>query len=196
MTKSTRELHMRSTRSHRDAGERIGYAHAACKLGPLFVAATDRGLCAVEFLTAEEGQTQLLRRFPHAHIEAGDAQLRGWVKQLVALMNNGAKPSKLPLDIRGTAFQTQVWKALQRIAPGTTISYGELAAQLGRPQAVRAVARACGSNRVAVLVPCHRVIGRDGSLTGYHWGLERKRALLAREASAKSKGRQPAPAMR
>jgi AraC family transcriptional regulator of adaptative response/methylated-DNA-[protein]-cysteine methyltransferase len=164
-------------------GERIRHAHAECSLGTLFVAATRRGLCTVEFSDPARAEAGLRRRFPGAHIEAGDAKLARWLKALVSLVDTGDPPADLPLDIRGTAFQTRVWKALRRIPPGATISYGELAGRLGDPRGARAVANACARNTLALVVPCHRVVGRDGSLTGYRWGMARKRALLAREAA-------------
>lgn len=164
-------------------GERIWHAHAQSSLGTVFLAATERGVCAVEFSDPDEGETGLRQRFPGAQVEPGDARLRRWLRQVVALVDTGAQPPDLPLDIRGTAFQTRVWKALQRIPSGATVSYGELAAKLGKPRGARAVASACAGNKLAVLVPCHRVVGRDGSLSGYRWGVTRKRALLAREAA-------------
>jgi AraC family transcriptional regulator, regulatory protein of adaptative response / methylated-DNA-[protein]-cysteine methyltransferase len=165
------------------SGEQIRHAHAPCSLGTLFVAATARGLCAVEFSDPAAGEAGLRRRFPDAQIAAGDRQLDRWLKQLIALVDSGESGAGLPLDIRGTAFQTRVWRALQKIPPGTTVSYGQLARKLGDPQGARAVASACARNSLAVVVPCHRVVGADGALTGYRWGIARKRALLAREAS-------------
>jgi AraC family transcriptional regulator of adaptative response/methylated-DNA-[protein]-cysteine methyltransferase len=113
-----------------------------------------------------------------------DAALTAWTAQIVQFITHPNSQPDLPLDIRGTAFQAQVWRALQKIPPGRTTSYGEVAAVLGRPQAVRAVARAIASNNLALLVPCHRVVRSDGDLAGYRWGSERKRALIAREREA------------
>ncbi|MEY2853748.1 MAG: bifunctional DNA-binding transcriptional regulator/O6-methylguanine-DNA methyltransferase Ada [Pseudomonadota bacterium] len=173
-------------------GERISHASMDCSLGTLFIAATDQGLCAVEFTDDVSGVEELRRRFPGACIEPGDARLQGWLRAVLAMIDGGIPRAELPLDIRGTAFQTKVWKALQRIQAGTTVSYGELARRIGAPSSVRAVARACAQNSIAVVVPCHRVIGSNGKLTGYRWGIDRKRTLLEREAAAAQK----APPMR
>ena len=166
------------------AGEEIRYASARSTLGPLLVAATSRGVCAVEFAPVAAGLARLKARFPHAHIEAADDELGGWLRQIVAQIDEAVPAASLPLDIRGTAFQTRVWRALQRIPAGSTLSYGELARRVGAPNGARAVARACATNSLAVVVPCHRVVAGDGALTGYRWGVARKRALLAREAAA------------
>lgn len=162
------------------AGEQIRYAAAATTLGPIVVAATAQGICMVEFGAEAVLAAELKRRFPNATVEHADDELGTWLKRVVAIMDGGSDPD-LPLDIRGTAFQVRVWNALTRLAAGETVTYGELARRLRAPNSTRAVANACASNQIAVLVPCHRVIGRDGSLTGYRWGLARKRKLLARE---------------
>jgi AraC family transcriptional regulator of adaptative response/methylated-DNA-[protein]-cysteine methyltransferase len=161
--------------------EQIRYAMAETSLGRILVAATSRGICMVEFGTERAITQELHRRFPRATIERADEPLAGWMAQVVAAIDTPALDHRLPLDIRGTAFQTRVWNALTRLAPGETVSYSELARRIRAPGSTRAVASACASNTIAVLVPCHRVIGRNGSLTGYKWGLARKRKLLARE---------------
>jgi len=163
-------------------GETIGYALADSSLGRLIVGLTERGVCFIAF-GADDSELvrDLASRFPRAEVapaHEGAAQL---VAAVIALVDDPAHPSDLPLDVRGTAFQQRVWAALTQLAPGETVTYGELARRIGKPSAVRAVAQACGANPVAIAVPCHRVIGADGTLTGYRWGVERKRELLARE---------------
>lgn len=165
--------------------ELIRYATADTSLGGILVAATGRGICMVEFGAAHTLVAELQRRFPRARIEAADQQLEDWVRRVVAVIDGTTPDADLPLDIRGTAFQTRVWQALTELPPGETISYGELARRLGAPTGARAVARACASNGIAVLVPCHRVVAGDGALTGYRWGLPRKRRLLDREQAAR-----------
>lgn len=174
-------------------GERLRHASASCSLGTVFVAATDQGVCAVEFTDVASGEKELRRRFPGALVEPADKRLQGWLRTVLRMIDGSAPRAELPLDIRGTAFQAKVWKALQRIPAGSTVSYGELARRIGAPRSVRAVARACAQNAIAVVVPCHRVIGSNGKLTGYRWGIERKRALIEREATAAQK---PAPSRR
>jgi AraC family transcriptional regulator, regulatory protein of adaptative response / methylated-DNA-[protein]-cysteine methyltransferase len=146
----------------------------------VLVAATDRGVCAI--LLGDDAETleaELRGRFPRATILPGDA---GWVAQVVAMVDDPRHPpAALPLDIRGTAFQRRVWDVLRSIKPGETLSYTQVAARIGAPAAVRAVASACAANGLAVAVPCHRVVAADGGLAGYRWGVPRKRALLARE---------------
>lgn len=160
-------------------GRTIAYAQRPCVLGGLLVAWTERGVCAVELGDpGEDLRTHLQVRFPGATLVESDAVV---VDQVVAAVE-GAPGDRLPLDLQGTTFQRRVWLELQRIAPGSTLSYSQLAARLGAPSAARAVAAACAANPVAVLVPCHRVLGQDGALRGYRWGLELKRALLQREA--------------
>lgn len=165
--------------------ERIRFATAESSLGRILVAATLRGICMVEFGSERKLLEELHRRFPQAAIERADEALAGWVAQVVTSIDSPAVDQRLPLDIRGTAFQTRVWEALTRLPPGETVSYSELARRIRAPGSTRAVASACASNRIAVLVPCHRVVGRDGSLTGYRWGLARKKQLLAREKPVK-----------
>lgn len=164
--------------------ELIRFAAATTSLGTILVAATERGICMVEFGSERELRARLRERFDKARIEPADTRLRNWIQRVVELIDEGGPHPALPLDIRGTAFQTQVWQALTRLPRGETVSYGELARRLGKPQGARAVARACASNGIAVLVPCHRVVAGDGQLTGYKWGIERKRRLLRKEQAA------------
>ena len=163
------------------ANEAIRYATAKTTLGPIMVAATPRGICMVEFGARSALVEQLHARFPNATLERADGQLDDWVRRVVEKIDSPLLDAGLPLDIRGTAFQRRVWHALTRLAPGETLSYGELARRLQAPTSTRAVARACATNGIAVLVPCHRVVAADGALTGYKWGIERKHKLLARE---------------
>jgi len=160
------------------AGKTIRFAVAQSTLGSLLVAATDQGLCRISF---DEDEAALRARFPHARIEPGDAAFAALVARVVALVDDPARPADLPVDVAGTAFQQAVWAALRAIPPGETRTYSDIAAAVGRPAAVRAAGTACGDNDLAVLVPCHRVLRRDGSLGGYAYGLERKKALLERE---------------
>jgi AraC family transcriptional regulator of adaptative response/methylated-DNA-[protein]-cysteine methyltransferase len=153
------------------------------------VAATEKGVCAIAFGdTADSLVTELQADFPKAQLSLADpgSDFQTWVEQVLNLIEAPQANVDLPLDIQGTAFQQQVWQTLQTIPPGTTLSYGEVADRIGNPKAVRAVARACGSNRVAVVIPCHRVVGSDGNLRGYRWGCDRKQALLDTEAAAKA----------
>jgi AraC family transcriptional regulator of adaptative response/methylated-DNA-[protein]-cysteine methyltransferase len=168
--------------------ERIRYTTADTSLGPILVAATERGICMVEFGAQRTLLAELHRRFAKADIERADDELAVWVRQVVEHIDDPAgTDAGLPLDIRGTAFQVRVWNALTRLLPGETVSYGELARRIKSPDSTRAVARACATNQIAVLVPCHRVIGSDGNLRGYKWGLARKRKLLTRESSTRDK---------
>jgi AraC family transcriptional regulator of adaptative response/methylated-DNA-[protein]-cysteine methyltransferase len=122
-------------------------------------------------------------RFPRAEFKGGDAEFERTIAEVVGLVEAPAQRLDLPLDIRGTAFQQKVWAALQTIPPGKTATYKEIARAIGQPTAVRAVAQACGANPLAVAIPCHRVVRSDGDLSGYRWGVERKRELIAREAA-------------
>lgn len=160
------------------AGVTIRWTIAATSLGPLLVAATDKGLCRVSF---DEDAAALADRFPQATIVAGDDALAALAAEVVALVEAPGRDAALPIDVRGTAFQEAVWQALKTIPAGETRSYAGLAALAGRPGAVRAAGTACGSNPLAVVVPCHRVTRSDGATGGYAYGVERKRALLARE---------------
>lgn len=169
-------------------GEAIRYACRATRLGPLLMAATATGVCFAQFGDTEaELVGRLQAEFPAARIQPASpdtrAELNDWVTALEAHISDEAPCPELPLDLRGTAFQIQVWRCLQSIREGEAISYSELAQRLGRPKAIRAVASACAANRIGILVPCHRVLRGDGSLGGYRWGVERKRALLDAEAT-------------
>ena len=169
-------------------GETIRYTLADTSLGRLAVATTESGVCLVAFgETDEELLAGIVARFPRACIEPAGDEARGWVEAIVALVDDpaGSSTPDLPLDVRGTVFQRQVWWALRQIRAGETVTYSQLAAAIGRPTATRAVAAACGANPTAVVVPCHRVIAADGSLAGYRWGLARKRQLLEREHAAR-----------
>ena len=164
------------------AGEIIRIASADSALGPLMVGATAKGVCFIGFaedVAALEGDVR--RRFPKARIEPAGAALAATVQQVVGFLDEPKAVLALPLDLRGTAFQCQVWQALQRIPFGETRTYSQVAAGMGMPKATRAVARACAQNHVSLAVPCHRVVGANGDLTGYRWGVPRKRALLAKE---------------
>jgi AraC family transcriptional regulator, regulatory protein of adaptative response / methylated-DNA-[protein]-cysteine methyltransferase len=162
----------------------IRHATAPCSLGQILVAATDKGVCAIFFGDAPKALDQELHnRFPRAKLIAGGREFGKLVAKVVAYVEAPHKDLDLPLDIRGTAFQHQVWAALREIPPGETVTYGDIARRIGKPAAVRAVGTACGANHIAVAIPCHRVLGGDGQLTGYRWGTARKRALLDREKS-------------
>jgi AraC family transcriptional regulator of adaptative response/methylated-DNA-[protein]-cysteine methyltransferase len=161
----------------------IRFAVGECTLGAILVARSERGIVAI--LLGDDA-AQLLRdlqeRFPRARLVGGDAGFERLVARVVGFVEAPGIGLDLPLDVRGTAFQQRVWDALRRIPAGTTASYAEIAERIGAPGKARAVARACGANPIAVAIPCHRVVRADGGLSGYRWGIERKRALLAREA--------------
>ena len=166
-------------------GEVLRCATAPCTLGAVLVAATARGVCAI--LLGDDPQQlerELRQRFPRAQLAPGDPAFARTVALVVRCVDGRAPSLDLPLDIRGTAFQQRVWQALRGIPNGSTVSYAELARQLGAPNAVRAVASACAANPLAVAVPCHRVVRKGGDLAGYRWGVARKRALLLREAGS------------
>ena len=166
-------------------GETIRYTIVSTWLGWAIVAATERGICMTALADSRAAlESDLRRRFPSAELRPADAALSGWAERVVRYITRPGDTLDLPLDIRGTAFQARVWRALQKIPPGKTVTYSDIAAALGQPQSVRAVAQACASNKLAVVVPCHRVVRRDGDLAGYRWGIERKRALLDRERGA------------
>jgi AraC family transcriptional regulator, regulatory protein of adaptative response / methylated-DNA-[protein]-cysteine methyltransferase len=163
--------------------EAIQFAVGECLLGAILVARSERGLCAILLGDEPEALLQELQeRFPAATLCGGDGDFERLVAQVVGFVEAPRLGLELPLDIRGTAFQQRVWSALQAIPPGQTLSYGELAERIGAPKAVRAVAGACAANALAVAIPCHRVVRRDGGLSGYRWGIARKRVLLEREA--------------
>lgn len=166
-------------------GELIRYATAKTSLGWLLVAATTRGLCVAELGDARDPLVGDLRqRFARAVLSEDRAGLGEWLERIAAFVASPDHALDLPLDVRGTAFQAQVWRALREIPPGRTATYAEIAAVLGRPNAVRAVAQACARNPLGLVVPCHRVVRSDGALGGYRFGVERKRALLERERAA------------
>jgi len=156
-----------------------------CSLGSILVAQSKKGVCAI--LIGDDPALlvrDLQYRFPKANLIGGESEYQELVAKVVGLVEKPGVGVDLPLDIRGTAFQRRVWKALQQIPSGSTATYTEIAAKIGVPKAVRAVAHACGANALAVAIPCHRVVRNDGSLSGYRWGVERKRALLEREVHA------------
>src|SRR5882672_6029512 len=161
----------------------IRFAVGECSLGSILVAASAKGICAI-LMGDDPGALlrDLQDRFPRAAFSPGDAAFETWVAKVVAFVDSPGTGLDLPLDIRGTAFQQRVWQALREIPPGSTASYTEIAKKIGAPKAVRAVAQACAANAIAVAIPCHRIVRNDGGLSGYRWGVERKRALLKREA--------------
>ena len=169
-------------------GMRIRYAAAQCSLGQLLVAATEKGICAVRLGdSAAALEADLKSEFSAAHLERHDESLGRWLQEIIQHLEGGRPNLDLPTDVRGTAFQRRVWEELQKIPYGSTRSYGEVAQSIGRPTAVRAVARACANNPVALVIPCHRVIREDKSLGGYRWGLERKQRLLEQERLNRSR---------
>ncbi len=160
----------------------INYTIVEFNLGLLLVAATDKGICSVMLGDGEETlRADLQHEFPRAEIKCDDGSLRSQVAMLLDCLAGQAPCAALPLDVQGTAFQMRVWEELRRIPRGRTLSYSELAACIGRPTAVRAVARACATNPVAIITPCHRAVRANGELGGYRWGIERKRRLLEEE---------------
>jgi AraC family transcriptional regulator of adaptative response/methylated-DNA-[protein]-cysteine methyltransferase len=162
----------------------IWFAVGQCSLGAILVAATDVGICAISLGDDPEKLVRNLQdQFPSAQFVGGDRNFERLVAKVVGFVEAPAIGLELPLDIRGTAFQRRVWQALREIPPGETASYAEIAQRIGSPDAVRAVARACATNSIAVAIPCHRVVRRDGSLSGYRWGVERKRSLLDKEGA-------------
>jgi AraC family transcriptional regulator of adaptative response/methylated-DNA-[protein]-cysteine methyltransferase len=166
------------------AGQKIQFSIVRSPLGRLLGAYTERGVCAVAIGADDAALEHSLReQFPAADIRAAGSAIHEWVTAIVDSIGGEVNPT-VPLDAQGTAFQWRVWKALQQIPRGTTLSYSEVAQKIGQPTAARAVARACATNPVALVVPCHRVIRDDGSLGGYRWGLERKRQLLDSEAGS------------
>jgi AraC family transcriptional regulator of adaptative response/methylated-DNA-[protein]-cysteine methyltransferase len=183
---SDRILGMTPT-AYRAGGDRatIRFAIGECSLGAILVAASDKGVCAIDFSDDPEALVRALQdRFPKAELVGGDAAFEQLVAQVVGLVEAPGAGLDLPLDVRGTAFQHRVWRALREIPAGSTASYGEIARRIGAPSAVRAVAQACASNTLAVAIPCHRVVRHDGALSGYRWGVERKRVLLEREGAS------------
>lgn len=173
------------------AGARIDYVIAKTSLGTLLVAATERGVCAVTLGDdAKSLETALELEYPAAtrtRLTAPSSSLGIWVAEIVAAVEGERAQSEVPIDVQASAFQWKVWRELQKIPFGETRSYGEIASAIGSPKAVRAVANACANNRVAVVVPCHRVIRLDGGHGGYRWGLERKKRLIEQERAAREK---------
>ena len=171
-------------RQYRDGGPdaRIAFALGQCSLGAILVARTDCGICAISLGDDPDALLRELQdRFPRAELVGGDPGFERLIAQVVGFIEQPNLGLDLPLDVRGTAFQQRVWAALQKIPAGETASYAQIAERIGSPKAVRAVAQACASNTLAVAIPCHRVVRSDGALSGYRWGVARKRALLARE---------------
>lgn len=162
----------------------IRFAVGESSLGSILVAATQRGVCAILMGDdPNELAVELQRRFPRASLVGGDADFEATVTTVVGFVEAPCTGLDLPLDVRGTAFQQRVWAALREIPAGRTASYQEVAQAIGSPNSTRAVAGACAANHLAVAIPCHRVVRTDGGLSGYRWGVERKRALLEREGA-------------
>ncbi|BDS07784.1 hypothetical protein NT6N_28240 [Oceaniferula spumae] len=165
-------------------GETIRFAIGQTELGAILVAMTEQGICAISLGDDPEPLCRELQdRFPNAQLVGDDAKFDAHVAKVVGFVENPQIGLDLPLDIRGTAFQQRVWQALLKVPPGSTASYSELAEKMGSPKSVRAVASACAANKVAVAIPCHRIIRTDGSLSNYRWGVQRKAELLHREQS-------------
>ena len=165
------------------AGLTIRYGIAPCFLGWVIVAATDRGICAIEL--GDDPRTlsgKVKDRFPKASIEEAGPDFSAVIQKVIAFIEAPGKGIELPLDIQGTAFQQRVWHALREVPPGITVSYAQIADRIGNSGAVRAVAQACAANKLAIAIPCHRVVRSDGKLSDYRWGIDRKRALLLRES--------------
>jgi AraC family transcriptional regulator of adaptative response/methylated-DNA-[protein]-cysteine methyltransferase len=183
--KSTRMLGMTPSQYRAGgANEAIRFAVGQTSLGAVLVASTEKGVAAIFLGDDPDALVRNLQdRFPKAHLIGADRDYEGLVARVVGFVEAPRIGLDLPLDVRGTAFQERVWKALQEIPAGVTVSYAEIAKRIGAPGSVRAVAGACAANKLAVAIPCHRVIRNDGSLSGYAWGVERKRALIDREAS-------------
>ncbi|MDA8480924.1 bifunctional DNA-binding transcriptional regulator/O6-methylguanine-DNA methyltransferase Ada [Citrobacter sp. Awk 4] len=176
-----------TAKQFRKGGDKVTvrYAMADCALGRCLVAESERGICAILLGDDDAGLIAGLHEmFPAARDEPADADFQQRVQQVITSINARNTPLTLPLDIQGTAFQQQVWQALRTIPCGETVSYQQLANAIGKPKAVRAVASACGANKLAIVIPCHRVVRGDGSLSGYRWGVARKAQLLKRETQA------------
>ncbi|MEG3639661.1 bifunctional DNA-binding transcriptional regulator/O6-methylguanine-DNA methyltransferase Ada [Magnetococcus sp. PR-3] len=163
-------------------GVEISYGMSRCYLGWVMVAMTQRGICSIQFGDDEESCLELLnQQFPKAHLHRGGASFVQSLQAVVHFLDQPQRGLDLPLDIQGTAFQQRIWKLLLTIPAGQVVTYSALAQMYGNPRAVRAVARACASNRIGVAIPCHRVVGKKGAITGYRWGVERKQLLLDKE---------------
>ncbi len=182
---SSKALGMKPKQFHAGGqGAAIHFAVGECSLGSILVASSTKGVCAILMGDAPEALiNDLQQRFPKAQLIAGDRDYEKLVAQVVGFVEAPNLGFNLPLDVRGTTFQQRVWQALQDIPAGSTLSYSELAERIGAPKAVRAVASACAANAIAVAIPCHRIVRNDGGLSGYRWGVDRKRALLNKEAS-------------
>ena len=178
-----------SPRTYRSGakGTTINYAIAKCGLGLVLVATTDKGVCCIQLGDSRKAlEQELQKRFPLAEITEDSRALSEQVAEIVKVVENPrAHRCSLPLDIQGTAFQMRVWDELRKIPAGSTATYSEIARRINQPEAVRAVASAIANNKLAVVIPCHRVIGKSGELTGYRWGVERKRQLLESEVRRK-----------
>jgi AraC family transcriptional regulator, regulatory protein of adaptative response / methylated-DNA-[protein]-cysteine methyltransferase len=167
------------------SGTEMHFAVGECSLGSILVAKSAKGVCAILLGDDPDALVRDLQdRFPRAALVGGDPSFESIVATVVGFVEAPALGLDLPLDVRGTAFQQRVWQALREIPAGTTVTYSELAARIGAPKSIRAVAQACAANALAVAIPCHRVVRRDGALAGYRWGVERKRTLLEKEAAA------------
>jgi len=165
------------------ANTEIRFAVGECSLGSILVATSERGVCAILLGDDPDALARELQdRFPRADLTGGDKEFEQLVARVVGFVETPRLGLDLPLDVRGTAFQQRVWQALRKIPTGSTVSYADIAKRIGSPRSVRAVAQACAANTLAVAIPCHRVVRNDGALSGYRWGVERKRALLEREA--------------
>lgn len=174
-----------TAKQYRQGGARatIQFVVGSCRLGEFLVAQSERGICAI--LLGNDGQSlihELETSFPNSSLDVGDESFARRVAQVVSVLEHPGQQVALPLDIQGTAFQQQVWQALRQIPAGQTASYSDIAQRIGKPQAARAVAGACAANKLAVVIPCHRVVRNDGALSGYRWGVDRKRQLLEIEA--------------
>ncbi len=168
---------------------RIGFTLADSPLGRLLLAATERGVCMVSLGDADAPlEAALFEEHPAAGFDRDEGRLRPWLDPLLAHLRGERPNLDLPLDVQATAFRWRVWRELSKIPAGRTRSYAEIARAVGQPEAVRAVGSACGANPVAVVIPCHRAIRTDGGLGGYRWGLDKKRALLDREAGGPARG--------
>jgi AraC family transcriptional regulator of adaptative response/methylated-DNA-[protein]-cysteine methyltransferase len=183
MMTSAEMMHARSTAGSDSAGLPIRFGLGDCSLGKILVATTDRGICAI--LLGDDPKV-LLRdledRFPQSRLSGGDRALERVMAEVVDFVENPAGGLDLPLDLRGTPFQHRVWQALREIPAGSRTSYGEIAERIGAPKEAYAVGEACAANMIAVAIPCHRVVRKDGGLGDYRWGFRRKRAMLKRES--------------
>ena len=179
----SRPIHRR-----RPAAESIRFTVGPCSLGSVIVGASKKGVCFIALGDDPRALAHELRaRFPRAELIPASRHFEKLAARVTALLEAPRRGRALPLDVRGTAFQRRVWSALQKIPSGQTASYAEIAARLGAPQSARAVAAACAANNLALVIPCHRVVRADGSLSGYRWGVQRKRALLDREAAGRGR---------